>query len=88
MMLRIYGINGYLERMSGIILGKPYEEAYYEEYNQAIRKVLAEFGKEELPVLVNMNFGHTEPKFCLPYGALAEINCEDRSFSILESAVL
>jgi muramoyltetrapeptide carboxypeptidase LdcA involved in peptidoglycan recycling len=88
MMLRIYGINGYLERMSGIILGKPYEEAYYEEYNQAIRKVLAEFGKEELPVLVNMSFGHTEPKFCLPYGALAEINCEDKSFSILESAVL
>lgn len=61
---------------------------FYEEYNQAIRKVLAEFGKEELPVLVNMSFGHTEPKCCLPYGALAEINCEDRSFSILEAAVL
>ncbi len=86
--LRIYGMNGYLDQVSGIIFGKPYEEAYYEEYNQAIKKVLAEFGLEELPVLVNMSFGHTEPKFCLPYGVLAEINCENKSFSILEAAVL
>ncbi len=86
--LRMYGMSGYLDQVNGIIFGKPYEEAYYEEYNETIKKVLAEFGKEELPVLVNMSFGHTEPKFCLPYGAMAEINCEEKSFSILESAVL
>jgi muramoyltetrapeptide carboxypeptidase LdcA involved in peptidoglycan recycling len=44
--------------------------------------------KEDLPILYNMNFGHTEPKICLPYGAMAEINCDKSSFSILESAVL
>lgn len=86
--LRMFGMNGYLNRVSGIIFGKPYEEVYYEEYNKTIRKVLAEFHKEELPVLVNMSFGHTEPKFCLPYGALAQINCDAKSFSILEAAVL
>lgn len=35
-----------------------------------------------------MNFGHTEPKFILPLGALAEINCNTESFTILENAVL
>ncbi|RAS95091.1 hypothetical protein A6E27_25050 [Bacillus cereus] len=33
------------------------------------------------------NIGHTEPKFILPYGAMAEIDCENGSFSILESGV-
>lgn len=41
----------------------------------------------DLPVLYNLNFGHTEPKCILPYGALAEINCNKRTFTILESGV-
>lgn len=86
--LRIYGINGILDRVNGIIWGKPQDETYYEEYKETIKKVMKEFGKEDLPILYNMNFGHTEPKICLPYGALAEINCDKSSFSILESAVL
>ncbi len=85
--LRIYGINGYLDQVRGIVFAKPYDEENYAGYNKAIRQVLAEFHLEELPVLVNMNFGHTEPKICLPYGALAEINCTEKSFSILETAV-
>jgi muramoyltetrapeptide carboxypeptidase LdcA involved in peptidoglycan recycling len=85
--LRIYGINGILERLRGMIFGKPQDEEYYLEYNEVIRKVLKEFHREDMPVLVNMNFGHTEPKFCLPYGVLAEINCENKTFAILEGAV-
>ncbi|TCK98526.1 muramoyltetrapeptide carboxypeptidase LdcA involved in peptidoglycan recycling [Natranaerovirga hydrolytica] len=83
--LRNYGITGILDRLKGIIWGKPQDEAHYEAYKLAIRKVMKEFGKEDLPILYNMNFGHTEPKFCLPYGALAEINCDNVSFSIIES---
>ena len=41
----------------------------------------------DTPVLYNVNFGHTEPMICLPYGALAEINCERAAFSILDSGV-
>jgi muramoyltetrapeptide carboxypeptidase LdcA involved in peptidoglycan recycling len=86
--LRNYGISGILDRIKGIIWGKPQDEENYEEYKNVIKKVMKEFGKEDLPILCNMNFGHTEPKFCLPYGALAEIDCEKISFSILETAVL
>ncbi|MDF2487233.1 MAG: peptidase LD-carboxypeptidase [Herbinix sp.] len=86
--LRIYGVNGILGRLRGLILGKPQDEVYYEEYNEVIKKVLAEFHREDLPVLVNMNFGHTEPKICLPYGALAEIDCENKAFAIIEAAVI
>ena len=71
-----------------MIFGKPQDEAFYHEYNEVIKKILKEYNREDLPVLVNMNFGHTEPKFCLPYGALAEIDCENQSFTILESGVI
>ena len=86
--LRNYGINGILGKIKGIIWGKPQDEEHYEEYKTVIRKVMKEFGREDLPILCNMNFGHTEPKICLPFGALAEIDCSKTSFSILESAVL
>lgn len=86
--IRIYGMIGILSRLKGMIFGKPQDEEFYEEYKEVIKKGLAEFHLEDMPVILNMNFGHTEPKFCLPYGALAEINCEKRTFSILESAVI
>jgi muramoyltetrapeptide carboxypeptidase LdcA involved in peptidoglycan recycling len=86
--LRNYGITGVLKKLKGIIWSKPQDEQYYEEYKASIIKVMKEFGREDLPILYNVNFGHTEPKICLPYGALAEIDCDNTSFSILESAVL
>ena len=86
--LRNYGVQGILHKANGIIFGKPQDEKYYEEYKEEILKVMKEFGLEDLPILYNMNFGHTEPKFILPIGALAEINCHANSFTILESSVL
>ena len=86
--LRNYGIQGLLQKANGIIFAKPQEEKYYEEYKEEILKVMREFDLENLPILYNMNFGHTEPKFILPIGALAEINCHTNSFTILEGSVL
>ncbi len=85
--LRILGVKGILEKLNGMIFGKPQDEAFFIEYNEVIKKVLAEYHREDLPVVVNMSFGHTEPKFCLPYGALVEIDCEAISFAILEAGV-
>ncbi len=86
--LRHYGTMGILGRIAGIFWGKPQGGMYYEEYKTVIKKVLAEFGRDDMPVLYNGSFGHNEPKMILPYGALAEINCEIKSFSILESGVV
>lgn len=85
--LRNYGTQGILQQAKGIIFGKPQNEKYYEEYKESIRVIMKELSLENLPVLYNLNFGHTEPKFVLPYGAMAEINCENRTFSILDSGV-
>ncbi|WP_315110692.1 hypothetical protein [Clostridium intestinale] len=38
--------------------------------------------------MYNMNFGHTAPMMIIPYGALAEIDCDNKKFSILDSGVI
>ena len=64
--LRNLGAQGIFDVIKGIIIGKPQEEKYYEEYKEVFRKVLKEFGKEELPVLYNVNIGHAFPIGILP----------------------
>lgn len=87
--LRNYGTIGILQSVKGIIFGKPYDNLYYEEYKEALIKVVREELKlVDLPILYNMNFGHTAPMCVMPYGAMAEIDCEEKSFSILESGVV
>ncbi|VYT61665.1 LD-carboxypeptidase [Clostridium tertium] len=87
--LRNYGSQGILENVNGVIFGKPYDNKYYEEYKNAIYKVIRdELKLKDLPILFNMNFGHTAPIMTIPYGALAEIDCENNKFSILESGVI
>ncbi len=85
--LRNLGTQGILQKLKGMIVGKPYHNKYYEEYKKSICKILAEVGREDLPVLYNLNFGHTAPMAILPYGVLAEINSEKTTFSLLESGV-
>jgi muramoyltetrapeptide carboxypeptidase LdcA involved in peptidoglycan recycling len=85
--LRNYAVQGILQEANGLIFAKPQDETYYNEYKQVIQTVMKEFQLEDLPILYNLNFGHTEPKFILPYGAMAEINCEQRTFSIIDSGV-
>ena len=86
--LRNYGTQGILQRLQGLIVGKPYDNQYYHEYQTSIRRILAEVDREDLPVLYNVSFGHTAPMTTLPMGALAEIDGQTASFSILESGVV
>jgi len=87
--IRNYGSQGILEKINGIIFGKPYDNKYYEEYKNVINKVIREeLSLKDLPIMYNMNFGHTAPMMIIPYGALAEIDCDNKKFSILESGVV
>jgi len=87
--LRGMAAQGLFKRISGIIFGKPVEEKYYDEYRQMLLKVVGdECGLHDMPILYNVNFGHTAPMCILPYGAVAEINCAQKSFRLLEAGVL
>ncbi|GFP75612.1 Microcin C7 self-immunity protein MccF [Clostridium fungisolvens] len=86
--LRNYGSQGIFQKVKGIIFGKPYQEKYYNEYKASIIKIISELDLRDLPIVYNMSFGHNEPMMCLPYGAMAQIDCDKKEFSILESGVV
>jgi len=89
--LRTFAALGVLKRLSGILSGRPggdFPIERFEEYDQVILQVVRdEEGLEDLPIITNMDFGHTDPMFVLPCGVMAEIDCEKKQFSILENAV-
>lgn len=87
--LRSLDALGVLDRISGIIVGKPRDEGYYDEYKQEYLRVIRdEANREDLAILYNLNFGHTAPMFILPYGVAAEIECDNKTFTIAESGTV
>ena len=80
-MLRAFAALGILKRLSGLLFGRPgggVPLEQFEEYDQVILKVVRdEEGLDDLPIITNMDFGHTDPMFVLPYGVQAEIDCND-----------
>ena len=90
--LRVYGVMGLLENLSGIIFGRPGGEVpvdKFKDYDEAIVKVVRnECGLDKLPIITQMDFGHTDPMFVIPYGVQAEIDYDSKQFSILESGVV
>lgn len=85
--LEDYARRGCLRGVRGILFGKPYGETGYEAYRRTLGNTLAALGYGDLPLFYNMSFGHNDPKFLIPYGALAEMNCDTGGFSILEPGV-
>ncbi len=89
--LRTYAAMGILKNLSGILLGRPGGQVPvvdFIEYERALLQVVREEeGLMQLPIITQMDFGHTDPMFVLPLGVLAQIDCNRQQFTILENAV-
>ena len=87
--LRNLAAQGIFNVVSGIIVGKPKDETYYEEYKSAIRQVVVEEEHlADLPIIYNVNIGHAKPIGILPYGIEAELNCNAKTIRLLESPTI
>lgn len=87
--LRNLVAQGIIHELNGIIVGKPFNEQFYEEYKEVYIKVIAEeAGRRELPIIYNVNCGHTSPVCILPNGVEAEIDCDNRRIALVEKPVL
>lgn len=84
--LRNLGAQGILNVIKGIIVGKPQDEVYYEEYKEMYLKVLKEFNVENLPILYNVNIGHAYPNGVIPLGIEYLVDLDKKQIKILESA--
>jgi muramoyltetrapeptide carboxypeptidase LdcA involved in peptidoglycan recycling len=88
--LRTFGILGGLDRIRGLLVGRArdYSQEEKEKLDQNIVAVVSgEFHKSSLPIITNMDFGHTDPQLILPLGAKAEIDCKAKRFRLIESVL-
>ncbi len=65
--------------VNGLIVGKPMDEKYYNEYKEVYRKVFADI---DTPVLFNVNFGHSVPRCIIPYDAEAIVDYDNKKIFI------
>ncbi len=98
--LRLLGVCGILNRLSGILFARPGNDLFkttaeadawvarYPDYDQAFLDACREFGCTHLPIVTNVDFGHTMPQLVLPYGAMCEIDPAAHTVSILENTVV
>ena len=70
--------KGVFGAVSGVLAGKPMDEAYAEEYKRLLVEVI---GRPQLPVVFNVNTGHAQPRCIIPFGVEAHVDAEEQRIS-------
>ena len=86
-MLRNYGMQWIFEKISALLIGRArdYSENEKLKLNENILKIVRnEFKNKNIPIITNMDFGHTDPQWILPLWIKAEINCHKKEFKLIE----
>ena len=65
--------TGIFDAVSGIIFGKPMDEAYDDDYKRLLCGVV---GNPGLPIVCNINVGHAMPRCVIPLGVPAAVDAE------------
>ncbi len=65
--------KGVFDVVSGVLVGKPMDETYAEEYKRHLIDVI---GNPQLPVVCNINIGHATPRCIIPFGVEAVVDAE------------
>ncbi len=85
-MLMDYQNMGVFDRIRALLVGRPMR--YTDLQRQQLRDVVLKRTEGfDLPVVTDMDFGHTAPQLTLPIGCRARVDVTAQRFEILESAV-
>lgn len=82
--LRAFAASGAFDKASAIITGK------LDDLSRHYLKMVIneEVHREDMVILENVDFVHHTPMTVLPIGAMCEINCREKTLSILESGTV
>ena len=85
--LRSFGALGIFERIAGILVGRARDQSVDQKraLEATFRAIVGgEFGRPDLPIVANLDFGHTDPQWILPIGVRAELDVDARSLRLVE----
>jgi muramoyltetrapeptide carboxypeptidase LdcA involved in peptidoglycan recycling len=87
--LRSYASQGILQVAVGLLLARPYgySQGQKRQLFDAVRKVLSEIDRTRMPVIADMDCGHTSPLCVLPNGCRVRIDPAARRITLLEAGV-
>lgn len=64
---------GIFDVVSGVLVGKPQDEIYTDEYKKLLVEVI---DNPALPILFNVNIGHATPRCIIPFGVEAIVDAD------------
>lgn len=70
--------TGIFEVVHGVLVGKPMDEAYYEEYKEILIETI---DNPTLPIVYNVDIGHALPRCIIPFGIEATVDVEKQKIS-------
>lgn len=78
--------SGIFDVLSGVIVGKPIDNLYAEEYKQILIEVIDD---PNLPIVFNINIGHATPRAIIPFGVKANVDTDNQiiSFEYTETSL-
>ncbi len=94
LVIRALGERGILRNVKGVFVGRPKawefdkpftkEErtAYTKEQQETVFRTVQTYNKH-IPVVQNMNFGHTDPQIPMPYGGLVKIKANEQKIYVM-----
>jgi muramoyltetrapeptide carboxypeptidase LdcA involved in peptidoglycan recycling len=87
--LRGYLALGVLSRIGALLVARPdgYTQAQTFQLWDIVQAVLAEAGRADLPVVANVDYGHTSPLGVLPLGCRARVDPTRRTIAVVEPGV-
>lgn len=65
--------TGIFEAVSGLLVGKPMDETYAQEYRLLLTQVI---DRPDLPIVFNLNVGHSLPRCIIPFGINAVVDAD------------
>lgn len=76
--LEYFKERGVFDAVSGVIVGKPMDETYADEYKKILVDVI---DREDLPIVFNVNIGHAMPRCIIPLGVEAKVDADQQIIS-------
>lgn len=89
--LRNYGMIGIFDRISAMLVGRPtrYSPEQHAELKKTIQRIVVdEFGRPDLPIILDIDFGHTYPQMVLPNGGRVTIDPSTHTIALPDPAVV
>jgi muramoyltetrapeptide carboxypeptidase LdcA involved in peptidoglycan recycling len=86
---RALGERGILEKIQAVLVGRPKawdfdkqnsqeeKEEYRRQQRETILEVVRKYN-QSIPIVQNLNFGHSDPQIPLPYGKLIRLDSENK----------